>query len=107
MKRFALLLALLVAFLVAPTGAFAKDKHRHHKKYSYRSCDYRSYSRYDDCRPSSRYYGRSYYRPSYSSYYARPYYSAPVYYSPYRSSYYGGRNCSPYRSGGFRVVVGF
>lgn len=32
MKRLALILTVLSALLLAPTGAFAKDKHKKHKK---------------------------------------------------------------------------
>lgn len=113
MKRLALLLILAVALLVAPSGAFAKDKHKKHKHYKEHSryyndrCDDRgSYYRrsyYDD-----RCNDRSYYRPSYSYYRPTYYAPAPVYYAPSRSYYRGYDNCRPVRrSSGVRLVVGF
>lgn len=87
MKRFALLLSLVVAALMfVPSNAHAKSKHHRHHHHHDRGC----------------YYGSRYshgYRPYYRSYsYYRPAYYAPVYYSPYRYSSY---RCSPYRSYGY------
>lgn len=111
MKRLVLLLALTVAFLAAPTGALAKDKHKKHKHHDHD----RHYS--DRCDYNRSYYSRSYYndrcndryyRPSYSYYRPTYYAPAPVYYSNYRPYYRDYDNCRPVRrSSGVRFVIGF
>ena len=86
MKRLALLFTLVVAVLMlTPTGAFAKDKHRHDNHR-----DSRCYRGHSGHRYHGHYYGR---RVSYGHSYYRPaYYGA--YYSPYRT-YYGGDTIRP------------
>jgi hypothetical protein len=109
LNRLALLLPVVGALVLTPTGAFAKDKHhKHHhddrhchrendRRYDDRRCDRDDDRRYDSRSYSERsYYGRSYDAPRYYT---------PNYYSPYRGS--SDSHCAPRRSHFPRIVFGF
>jgi hypothetical protein len=108
MKRLALLLVFTFALVFAPTGAFAKDKHKKHRD---RHCDDRRYSSYRS--DYHRHYDRGYYGRSYDrgSCYNRPVYYRQSYYAPSYYSGYRGHSrhyCPPQRSrGGLSFVIGF
>lgn len=105
MKRLTSLLLIAAALVLTPTGAFAKDKHKHSAKY---------YNGNRQC-GSQVYYGRSYVAPQYyynAPSYCAPRYVAPSYYAPryYAPSYYRGSSsghCSSQRSSGLSFFFGF
>jgi hypothetical protein len=65
MKKLIVILSVFSAFLLAPTGAFAKDKHKKHKDYDDdKSSLQEKLARQEADRRANGYYSPRYYAPS-------------------------------------------